>query len=202
MFETAHALQVFLGDVQTNSMDMASPKAMERAKQRLEECQKEHIKCPARLRDSILPTRLLAVGSDGDPTIKLHISRPDERGQYLALSYCWGGPQQYKTTEENVADNCQAIQLEKLPQTIQNAISIIRRLGFRYLWIDALCILQDSEIGKHREINHMGAVYRNASLTIVASNALCVSEGFLYNVPATRSFHVPVYMDDGKFASF
>lgn len=54
---------------------------------------------------------------------------------------------------------------------------------------------------KHREISHMGAIYKNATLTIVASTALAVSEGFLRNIPAARNFLVPVYLHNRGFAS-
>jgi hypothetical protein len=70
--------------------------------------------------------------------------------RYIALSYCWG-PQTLKpfatTTYANIKDRKLGIPLEQLPQTFQDAITITRGFGIRYLWIDTLCILQghDSE---------------------------------------------------------
>ncbi|KAE9367909.1 HET-domain-containing protein [Stipitochalara longipes BDJ] len=59
-----------------------------------------------------------------------------------------------------------------LPQTIQDAVTVTRRLNIRYLWVDALCIIQDSLIDKAIEIDAMGEVYKNAVLTIAATSAV------------------------------
>lgn len=66
-----------------------------------------------------------------------------------------------------------------LPQSIQDAVLTARRIGIRYLWVDALCILQDSAEDKGREIERMGEIYSNANLTIAAANADDCSDGFL-----------------------
>lgn len=54
--------------------------------------------------------------------------------------------------------------------TIANAISVVGLLGERYLWVDALCIVQDDEITKHNQIESMASIYANASITIIASD--------------------------------
>ncbi|CAG8976499.1 hypothetical protein HYALB_00005996 [Hymenoscyphus albidus] len=56
-----------------------------------------------------------------------------------------------------------------LPQTIKDAISIVRILGKRYLWVDALCILQDDEQFLKRELDRMHLIYACASFTIIAA---------------------------------
>ena len=66
-----------------------------------------------------------------------------------------------------------------LLQTLQDAIEVTRRLGYRCLWVDALCILQDSAIDKDREIELMGRMYRDAMVTIAAAGASGCHEGFL-----------------------
>jgi hypothetical protein len=76
--------------------------------------------------------------------------------------------------------------LEELAQTLRDAIDVTRKLGIRYLWVDALCIIQDNVTDKSREIERMGKVYKNATVTIAAASASRVSEGFLY--PETPSF--------------
>jgi hypothetical protein len=60
-----------------------------------------------------------------------------------------------------------------------DAIRVTFNLGIRYLWIDALCILQNSDIDKSLEIAKMPFIYSRAILTVVASRARSVSEGFL-----------------------
>ena len=71
-----------------------------------------------------------------------------------------------------------------LPQTIQDAIIVTRKVGLRYLWVDALCIIQDSDSDRNAEITMMDRIYQNAQLTIAAASAGRCWDGFL----ATRSW--------------
>jgi hypothetical protein len=119
----------------------------------------------------------------------------------LALSYCWGGLQKLTTTTSNIADNCKKINFKDLPCTIQDAVTVTRALSFKFLWVDALCILQDCKKDKQREISHMGQVYKDATLMIAASSASSVDEGFLYNLPATSSFQLPLRRVRGQVDS-
>lgn len=57
-----------------------------------------------------------------------------------------------------------------LPQAFKDAIGLVRTLGFRYLWIDSLCILQDSQEEWHSECGSMDRTYADAALTIAADN--------------------------------
>jgi Heterokaryon incompatibility protein (HET) len=90
------------------------------------------------------------------------------RGRWVTLSYCWGDVTPPMTTSENLAKQCTQISLGSLPPLYQDAIDITRRFGYRYLWIDSLCILQDSSADWIAESSKMGAVYRNAVLNISA----------------------------------
>jgi len=72
-----------------------------------------------------------------------------------------------------------SIDFETLPQTLQDAVVTTRKLGFRYLWVDSLCVIQDSADDKAHEIDHMGPIYKNATLTIAAASSSSVKEGFL-----------------------
>jgi hypothetical protein len=71
------------------------------------------------------------------------------------------------------------IRFADLPKTFQDAIMVARYLGVRYLWIDALCIVQDDKIDWHREALSMGNIYQNAICTIAVHDALDDSQGFL-----------------------
>jgi hypothetical protein len=62
-----------------------------------------------------------------------------------------------------------AIPFNKLPQTHKDAIAVCKALGFRYNWIDALCIIQDSENDKEEEIAKMGSIYHGSTFTIDAN---------------------------------
>lgn len=132
-------------------------------------------------RDTVLPSRVLDVGSSGDsqPTIHLKINETETHATYLALSYCWGGPQPLRLLLENIEILTAGVDFEALPRSIQDAVFVTRELGFRYLWVDALCIIQDCVADKKREITRMSSIYKNAAVTIAASSSKSATEGFL-----------------------
>lgn len=72
-----------------------------------------------------------------------------------------------------------AIPLDSLPQNFQDAVVTVRALGLRYLWIDALCIIQDSAKDWEIEAARMNDVYGSAYLTLVATSATTSIDGFL-----------------------
>ncbi|KAI0655279.1 heterokaryon incompatibility protein-domain-containing protein [Cubamyces menziesii] len=99
---------------------------------------------------------------------------------YVALSYVWGPEgQPHRTTAANLSSYMCSIDSTKLPQTIRDAIYITHHLGIDFLWVDSLCIIQDSPEDKHRELAFMRDVYRHAYLTIDAASAEKASDGFL-----------------------
>ncbi|KAM0796128.1 heterokaryon incompatibility protein-domain-containing protein, partial [Usnea florida] len=96
---------------------------------------------------------------------------------YLALSHCWGASKFLTLTNSNYPSFCQGLDLALLSKTFQHAISVCRRLGFRFIWIDSLCIIQDSAEDWLKQSVTMQDVYRYAELTIAASSAWDSSEG-------------------------
>jgi len=88
------------------------------------------------------------------------------------------------------------IPVDSLPQTIQDAIKVTRQLEIQYLWVDALCIIQDCDVDKAVEINNMGNVYQNATVTIAAAAATCVKDGFLQPRERIQSCRIPIYDPD------
>lgn len=121
-------------------------------------------------------------GTEATGSIKLLWVDLSARYQYLALSYCWGCDGQRKVLSASTMDEFLAagIKLQDLDATIQDAVLVTRELSYRYLWIDALCIPQDDARAKAHEITRMGAIYQNATFTIVAARASSVKEGFLF----------------------
>ena len=150
------------------------------------ECLTSHSKCfdiqtVTATRD-ILPLRLLdlAPASHTD-LIKLESSEPlPVHTVYATLSHCWGGHCKTSLTTSSIAKFQTGIHLNTLPRTFHDAVLLTRKLGIRYLWIDALCIVQDS----HQEWTHqaslMGDYYANSSLTISATGS-SDSDGGLYH---------------------
>ncbi|GAW12861.1 hypothetical protein ANO14919_022320 [Xylariales sp. No.14919] len=126
---------------------------------------------------SSLPTFLLEVENE---RIRLMEMAGKPKDRYVALSYCWGTEKQKTLLERNNKQQLlRDIPLESLDKTIQEAIDITRKIGFRYIWIDALCIVQDGEEAKAREIARMHEIYRDATLTLIASQGAGVRDGLL-----------------------
>ncbi|KAJ4406839.1 hypothetical protein N0V91_004269 [Didymella pomorum] len=114
--------------------------------------------------------------------------------KYAALSHCWGGSLGLTTTKANVRAFRRTLEAEVLPRTFRDAIELTRKLQIDYLWIDALCIIQDSEEDWQAESAMMGYYYRNAHLTISALDASDGSKGFLHTPRTTPTARV----DDGE----
>jgi hypothetical protein len=144
----------------------------------ISKCRNEHgSSCGAHKDDLPLPTRVIDVGSRNDKT-KLYISQ-GTKGDYIALSHCWGGPIATVLQTTNIKDFCQALPYDQLPLNFKDAINITRRLGIRYIWIDSLCIMQDSSDDWTIESTKMAAVYENAAATIAALCSPGSSHGIL-----------------------
>ncbi|KAH8896359.1 HET-domain-containing protein, partial [Thozetella sp. PMI_491] len=87
---------------------------------------------------------------------------------YVTLSHCWGGHSPMTTTTDTLPARIQGIPLQSLPRTFQDAVIIARDLGVQYLWIDSLCILQDSADDWEREAARMSTIYANCYVMIAA----------------------------------
>lgn len=106
----------------------------------IHECVNSHPACgPGH--DKPLPTRVIDVGS----RVPKLITAGGRIGRWVALSHCWGGNIAESTTTKNLGARLSKLVTRDLPKNFQDAISITRWLGYRYLWIDSLCILQDSK---------------------------------------------------------
>lgn len=102
---------------------------------------------------------------------------------YVALSYSWGQTRNLR----NELKICEELQVpgvlardefhQQLPSTITDAFAIIQSLGQRYLWVDALCIVQDDEQHLHLELNQMHRVYAGAVFTIIAGDGADANHG-------------------------
>ncbi|KAI8308930.1 hypothetical protein K4K61_002208 [Colletotrichum sp. SAR11_59] len=102
-------------------------------------------------------------------------------GDPSPLSYCWGGDQRVKLRQVNMDKWRKGLPYEDLPQTIKDAITVTMNFGVSHLWVDALCIIQDSDDDKAQEISRMGDIYEQAHFTIIAARAKMVEEGFLHS---------------------
>ncbi|CAG8958218.1 hypothetical protein HYFRA_00000572 [Hymenoscyphus fraxineus] len=160
-------------------------------------CLQDHKGCRIKSA-SWYPTRLIEVSwHNGVPSLRLVITKEDHHSGYLALSHCWGGPQPITLTHGNLHDMQMDIPLSALPKTFQDVVQVLGWLKVSYIWIDSLCILQDSKEDWQRECATMDKVYSNSLCTISASRAASASEGcFGDHTPVSRSpIKIPVWVD-------
>lgn len=116
----------------------------------------------------LLPTRVLAITSD---PIKLVAPPSGTTGRFAALSYCWGSTGNLITTSNNIKEREAGIKWETLPNLFQDVVQITRQMGIHFLWIDALCIIQDDQADWQRESSNMGGIYAGAYVTIACDSA-------------------------------
>lgn len=128
-----------------------------------------------------LPWRVLDVAS---AVIRLQ-ETSGEQGKYVALSHCWGTHPCLTTTSGTLVVRKREIDWQALGRTFQDAITLTRHLGLKYIWIDSLCIVQDSVADWEVELARMGAVYRHATFTIAASRAADGTAGLFREVSQT-----------------
>ncbi|KIJ36775.1 hypothetical protein M422DRAFT_260866 [Sphaerobolus stellatus SS14] len=121
--------------------------------------------------------------------------RPPRDCKYVTLSYVWGTTIFLTALKSNIEELEQPGALlspqfqEKIPDTIHDAIHVVRELGLQYLWVDSLCIVQDDEgKGKTESIAKMDLVYGCAFLTIIAASGEAATTGLPGVRPYTRGF--------------
>ncbi|KAF3769537.1 HET-domain-containing protein, partial [Cryphonectria parasitica EP155] len=161
-----------------------SDEAFHRVTKWLKDCTRHHTSCS--VVETSLPTYTLDVGSvDTAEELRLVENKNGTaKGLYVALSYVWGVPfeedlRQLYLCTGNKHDYLDRVPEEKLPQTLQDAVFATRKLGIRYLWIDALCIIQDDKEFKKKEIMNMHRIFGDSHLTIQAAFTQTVYKGFL-----------------------
>ncbi|KAH6695188.1 heterokaryon incompatibility protein-domain-containing protein [Plectosphaerella plurivora] len=166
--------------------DLSGPTSMKIARHWLADCLTKHPNCPRSLETKQMPSRLLDIsaGQEGD-RVRLKVSEESDTLQYAALSYCWGTDSQAHalTAGSELEWLSPGFALNELPALIQDAIKVTRGLGLSFLWIDSLCIIQDSEADKTRELTKMLSIYENACVTICIADRDC-SSSFLGHAPS------------------
>jgi Heterokaryon incompatibility protein (HET) len=167
------------GDPNSSSSGMNSDKEIPVINYWLENCQKNHADCAGET-SGFMPTRVVDVGSGEieEPRLVLTAELDFDNGnlditarRYLALSHCWGltMPPTATTTSSTIAERLHSIPTAGLSRTFADFISLARRMLVRYVWIDSLCIIQDSREDWEKEAAQMAYVYSNSYCTVAAS---------------------------------
>ncbi|KAK0103040.1 hypothetical protein ONS96_005652 [Cadophora gregata f. sp. sojae] len=166
--------------------DALYPENISMMKREISHCVK---KCSHSKNGGFIPTRLVDLRVPDAPCLiemGRHNSRKDllcEDIRYAALSYCWGPPSEaismLKTERKSLQNRIAGFALVEMPRVFQDAISVCHKLSIHFLWIDALCIVQDDEKDWEQEAPLMGDVYESALVTIIPLAAHTCHDGFL-----------------------
>lgn len=128
-------------------------------------------------RSNTFPTRLVHVGTEFREPYLHEVSHCEPVPEYFTLSHCWGGKSPVTLISAHVEEFKSSIPFHSLSRTFQEAIRIVRNLRYDYIWIDSLCIIQDSTEDWNRESEIMGDIYRNAICTIAATDSFNGDQG-------------------------
>jgi hypothetical protein len=166
----------------------------------LSSCVKSHNRCRQHSTDQ-LPTRLIYVGSPDDSRKPhLYTTGPSDKDlRYVILSHCWGpdSGQISKLRRDNNLQMEHAIDELSLSKNFRDAIAITRGLKMEYVWIDALCIIQDSPDDWARESAKMAQYYKGGEVMISALASAGADDGILRARTAdTGSIKIPMNGDD------
>lgn len=155
------------------------------AQEWISKCRSQHIECQAGTAYRKLPTRLVQVTSTPRThDLKANICRSDTLSietQYLTLSHCWGKQKFLTSNRSNISFFEESLPIQSLSKTFQDALFATTRLGFQYIWIDSLCIVQDDQDDWKRESSVMHNVYKNAVCNILAPGFHDGDDGFVLN---------------------
>jgi len=146
------------------------------------QCAGQHVPCPGNSPNEFVPTRLVAVDGPDPDAVKLldaGCGTMPANTPYVALSHCWGltMPDAAKTRLDNVEQHRRTIRLADLSNTFVDAIRFTRRLKIPYIWIDSLCIIQDSLPDWECEASQMADLYSCARVTLAASGSSDGTQG-------------------------
>lgn len=149
------------------------------------------------LTEPVLPTRALDLGETRNHTedslksdLRL-VESHGRRGHYVALSYCWGGYEECRTLPDNYEQRLANIAFKDLPPVFAQAVFLTRALGIRYLWIDALCIVQTDQKDWHNEAARLSDVYWNTICRFAVTSSKTPQEGFFPPKRFQNSVPVP-----------
>lgn len=154
-----------------------------------------------------IPRRLLQIHSKQGLTIRLIESSESNLPtgtRFAALSHVWGDSKAsppLRLLSSNSYQLKNGIQESELPKSFADAAHVCARLGIRYLWIDSLCIIQDSPGDWREQAALMHLVYSHALITIVATSATSCHDGFLernvVSIPMAKvAYRLPVRDDE------
>jgi hypothetical protein len=163
----------------------------------LQQCRTSHPHCKTGTSQTFKPTRLIDVGSNASPQLRLR-NGTQCSGPYATLSYCWGKSQHNLTTKSTLQASMIGLDISALCKTMQDAIIVTRNLQLNYLWIDALCIVQDDPGDWECEALSMSEIYDQSAITLAATSSSDSDGGLFFPRPTGPSAQLLWSFSDGS----
>jgi hypothetical protein len=190
---------------------------LDQAKQWLSSCMSDHTACSgytrlqtskplerssAQLQEKTAFRLIEVTHSNGDiQSIRLAtMPEVSEDIKYLTLSHCWGGADIIKLTQSSLPQFVVDIPLMQLPKNFSDAISVAAHIGFKYIWIDSLCIVQDSPEDWRTQARQMGRIYWYSQCTIAALKSTNPHSGLFCTRPMLSMNDCLITKDGGSAA--
>lgn len=155
-----------------------------------EDCLQNHSKChPPSSSENLHPARLIDIGCGQKVEPRLSETSKMKAGfRYLTLSHRWGDHRILCLRTDNIEQMRRGVLEPAISKTFREAMLVVKALGERYIWIDSLCIIQDSPNQSDwvEESTKMHAIYANALCNISATGAVDGRDGCYFD----RSPHV------------
>lgn len=156
-----------------------SHKVLQQTMNWIKRCGASHAKCKSPI-DGVLPARLIDLEDVQQlqfvRIVRVPVPSPPDL-KYATLSYCWGGKSKLQLNRSNASTLEVGVSVSTLPKTIQDAVHFTTGLGLRWLWVDSLCIVQDSKEDMAHEVQSMYGIYQNCFISIAALDAKHSDEG-------------------------
>ncbi|KAI1440433.1 HET-domain-containing protein [Annulohypoxylon stygium] len=181
-------------------LDPSTRASVDFARNCIQSCQNDHEQCRRSIGNIMAREGSASIDPDSIPSRLLYLATKDSELQvqligktlpsaidkeivshegFAILSYCWGGPQPVQLTRDNVNNLGNGIPVAQLPKSLRDAAWFTHEIGLKYIWIDALCIIQDDIEDKIHEISRMELYYGQSTVTICAASAAKCSDGFI-----------------------
>ena len=116
---------------------------------------------------------------------------------YAALSYKWGLDPIYTASKNEMMNGRLSLKDKPIPRTIRDAMTLVAIVGERYLWVDALCIVQDDPSDVVHYIGHMDRIYKAAQFTIINASGENANSGLEGLQPNSRKLRLARANIDG-----
>lgn len=166
-------------------------------KKSIARCEQHHSLCRDRVRDTsstFSPKRLLHLSAS-----RIRIVEDPKIDKWACLSYCWGTlPDPLKLTRHELNAFKLEIPSARLPQLFKDVAQVCQLLDVNYIWIDALCIVQDSDTDWIEQAGQMARIYAEGTFTIAAEDALDPSQALVKPV-YERPAWIPLETHEGIF---